>query len=179
MQSRDTGEPPKGSSHVTNDHMTSVLLQSVDVPYKEEQTENIVIREKLQKITLEDYSTDSDDENSDHVTGDHVTSDHVTSDHVTGDHVTSDHVTDTSRDKLYKAMDHWYTSRTREWLIQYHSNNVEMIQTNLITDGSEGGEEGERRKGNDAEGIVYLPPVHGIETNKIQKDVFLRQLKTK
>ncbi len=161
-------------SHMTNDHMMNILLQSVDASYRKGQMEEVIVVEKRQKLSLEDYSTDSDDETtSDHVTSDHVTSDHLSSDHVTSDHVTSDHVPITSKDKLYRAMNYWCTSRTRDWLTLYLDNRgkgEEMVMG--------GGCEREEERSKDGD-TVFLPPVHGIETSQIQKNVFLCQMKAK
>ena len=169
----------KDSSHMTNDHMTNILLQSVDVPNRKGQMEKVIVVEKLQKVSLEEYSTDSDDD----TTSDHVTSDHVTSDHVTSDHVTNRSIT--SKDKLYKAMNYWYTPKTRDWLTEYLNNGGKREE--MVTGGGCKKEE-ERSKDEMVTGggceredgdTVFLPPVHGIERSEIQRNVFLHQLKVK
>ncbi len=180
-------------SNTDRDHFVKLLEDSIKQPDSSDQSNcnNIIVIERLQKVTLEyNYSTDSDDDNN--------TIDKPTAVTVIDKccNVSDNSTVHSVKDRLARVIKYWYCMKTREWLREYCKENE--IQATMDDNtassigsvqqsGSDIGESVRNIESKEGPSVcndrdsneVYLPSVHGSETSKIQKNIFIQQLTMK
>ena len=166
-------EEIKSGANDQPDLMLKLLHQSVQrTDIKPRSDDEIIVIEKMSKVYIKDEDASDSDDMEEPEEKDYFKSEEKVTITKT---ISNDGGLESTTCKLWDAFSSWLTAESLVWIKQYRKEK--RCVTNKVSQKEEKEELDIQRHPQDK--VVLLPLVHNAETNQIQRNIFLRQLKTK